>query len=128
MNNFKFVGIILMFAIFLSCNNDDGPTQEQEAQELNQMFSEIETLANSEKCIDSEEWTFTSYGSKACGGPVGFIAYSTNINTDLFLRKIEEHRIAQKEFNEKWGIISDCSLPPEPIGIICENESPVFEY
>ena len=115
-----------MFAIFLSCNNDDGPTQEQEAQALNLMFLEIEGLANSEKCVDSEEWTFTSYGSKACGGPVGFVAYSINIDTELFLEKIEEHRIAQEEFNQKWGVISDCSLPPEPSGIICKNEYTIF--
>ena len=128
MKNFKFIGATLLIGLFFSCNNDDGLTQEQEAQNLNQMFSEIESLANSEKCIDSEEWTFTSYGSKACGGPVGFIAFSTKIDTELFLEKIEEHRAAQEEFNQKWEIISDCSVPPEPSGILCENESPVFEY
>jgi hypothetical protein len=126
--NLNFIGTLLILGMFFSCNNNDGSTQEQEAQNLNQMLSEIESLANSEKCTDPEEWTVTSYGSKACGGPVGFIAYSSKIDTELFLEKIEEHRVAQEEFNQKWGILSDCSVPPEPTGIICENESPVFEY
>ena len=60
--------------------------------------------------------------------PVGYIAYSTNINTELFLNKIEEHRNAQHEFNQKWGIISDCSVPPKPSSVICENGDPVFKY
>lgn len=128
MKELKIIGILFLFGICFSCNDDDELTQEQEAQNLNQLFSEIENLATSENCSVSTEWTFTSYGSKACGGPIGFIAYSTNIDTDLFLEKIEEHRTAQQEFNEKWGIISDCSVPSQPSGVVCENGSPLFEY
>jgi len=32
------------------------------------------------------------------------------------------------EFNEKWGIISDCSIPSQPNAVICENGNPVLEY
>ena len=128
MKKLKFIGIFLLVGICFSCSSDDRLTQEQEANNLDEMFSEIESLASSLNCNDSSEWTFTSYGDKACGGPVGFIAYSTNIDTVLFLKKIEDHRIAQQRFNEKWGIVSDCSTPAQPIGVICENGNPVFEY
>lgn len=128
MKKLKFIGIFFLIGIFFSCNEDDKLNQEQEAQNLNQLFSEIESLATSENCEDSVEWVFTSYGSKACGGPVGFIAYSQKIDTELFLKKIDQHRIAQKKFNQKWGIVSDCSVPPQPSGVICENGNPVFEY
>jgi hypothetical protein len=94
MKKIKFLGIILLFGICFSCNENDELTQEQEAQNLSQMFSEIVSLATLENCDDSSEWTFTSYGTKACGGPVGFIAYSTNIDVEFFLAKIEEHRTA----------------------------------
>ena len=121
-----FFGILLTI---LSCSNDDNVlTQEQEAQQLSKMFVEIEALASSESCVETSEWTFTSYGSKACGGPIGYIAYSQNIDTALFLQKIEEHRMAQQAFNEKWGIISDCSIPQEPQTVVCENGNPVFEF
>jgi|TARA_B110000879_G_C11177837_1_gene516963 hypothetical protein len=128
MKKLNFIGIALLIGICFSCNNDDALTQEQQAQNLDQMFSEIEILATSENCDDSAEWTFTSYGSKACGGPLGFIAYPINIGTELFLKKIEEYTTAQQEFNQKWGIVSDCSVPSQPSEIICENGSPVFEY
>ena len=128
MKKLNFIGIALLIGICFSCNDDDALTQEQQAQNLDQMFSEIEILATSENCDDSAEWTFTSYGSKACGGPLGFIAYPINIGTELFLKKIEEYTTAQQEFNQKWGIVSDCSVPSQPSEIICKNGSPVFEY
>lgn len=127
----KVIKINLFFGILftiLSCSAKKDLSQEQETQQLNEMFAEIETLASSESCDVASEWTFTSYGSKACGGPIGYIAYSINIDTELFLQKIEEHKAAQQAFNEKWGIISDCSVPQEPNAVVCENGNPVFEF
>ncbi|NEV94484.1 hypothetical protein G3567_10055 [Psychroflexus sp. YR1-1] len=120
--------IFIFAGICFSCENDTEMSQEQEAQNLKLMFSEIESLAYSESCKDSSNWTFTSIGSKACGGPAGFIAYSLNIDTELFLEKINQHKRAQEEFNKKWGISSDCSLPPQPSGVECENGKPVLKY
>jgi len=128
MKKLKIIGLFFLIGICCSCKQDDEINQEQEAETLNQMFSEIENLASNVSCDDSAEWTFTNFGSKPCGGPVGFIAYSTNIDIDLFLESIEEHRIKQNEFNKKWGLISDCSIPPQPIGVICEDGHPVLEY
>ena len=127
--NRRWTVLFLGIGIIFSCSNDDdGMSRSQEAQILQQMLSEIKSLASSEDCEDATEWTFTAYGSKACGGPVGYIAYSTNIDTESFLNQVEEHRTAQKEFNEKWGIISDCSVPQEPDEVICENGETVFVY
>ncbi|MGY8915908.1 MAG: hypothetical protein ACKVJF_12610, partial [Flavobacteriales bacterium] len=66
--------------------------------------------------------------SKPCGGPQGYIAYSSSIDTTAFLELIEEHKSAEKENNEKQGLISDCSVPDEPTGIICENEEAILVY
>ncbi len=136
-NHFYLLPVI--FFILLSCDKDDPSlnevnltdkinTQVQEAEILEKMFSEITALASSANCTDSSEWTFTSFGIKACGGPIGFIAFSKNIDTELILKKIEEHKIAQKKFIEKWNIFSTCDTPSEPKGVICENGNPVFEY
>ena len=118
---------LLLIGVNFSCS-DDEISRAQEAEILQEMFAEIESLASSEVCEDASEWTFTAYGSKACGGPIGYIAYSTNIDTESFLNQVEEHRIAQDEFNEKWGIISDCSAPQEPEDVICEDGNPVLVY
>ena len=132
MKKLKLIGVILLIGICFSCKDDgavaDDLTQEQEATSLSEMFVEIESLASSVSCSDSSEWAFVSYGSKACGGPVGYIAYSSTIDTVLFLEKVEVHRIAEEDYNMKWGIASDCSAPSQPNGIRCENDNPVFEY
>ena len=83
-------------------------TQEEEHKYLIDLFDEIEDLAYIVSCIDAINWTFTAYGAKACGGPQGYIPYSINIDTDAFLNKIEVYTEAEKGFNIKWGIISDC--------------------
>ena len=120
--------VLLLSMSNISCVSDDELNQKQEAQNLSEMFSEIENLTISIDCENSAEWTFTNYGSKACGGPVGYIAYSLNIDVDLFQRLIEKHREKQQEFNEKWGIMSDCSIPAQPTGVICEDGNPVLQY
>ena len=128
MKTLKIFGLLALLIIMGSCDKDDGLTQEQEAQNMNELFSEIQNLASSISCENSTEWNFTSYGNKACGGHVGFIAYPSNIDVELFLEKIEEHRISQQEFNKKWEIVSDCSVPAQPSGVICKDGNPVFAY
>lgn len=124
----KYILTFLSIILISSCKNENELTQNAESEIINNIFAEIEFLANSKECLNSSEWTFTSFGSKACGGPLGYIAYSNNIDTKLFLEKIETHRTLQKKYNEKWGIISNCSIPPKPLSIKCENGKPVLEY
>ncbi len=127
MAKFKLLSLSFLVGICFSCSNDE-LTQEQESQNLSLLFSEIENMATSVTCSDSSEWAYTSYGNKPCGGPVGYIAYSTNINTIQFLEKIEEHRVKQLEFNIRWKLISDCLAPSQPIEIVCENGNAILKY
>lgn len=102
--------------------------QEQEHRELMDLFNELYELTFSETCIDESEWTYTAYGAKACGGPKGYIAYSTKIDSTTFLQKIENYTNAEKAFNTKWGIVSDCTITNVPIGIECKNGYPILIY
>jgi hypothetical protein len=102
--------------------------QETDHRDLMDLFSEIQNLAYTVSCADAANWTFTAYGSKACGGPQGYIAYSSKINTVEFLKKIEFYTKAEKEFNIKWGIISDCSIVNQPEEVICNNGYPTLIY
>ena len=122
--------LILLFLIltFVSCNNDNDLSQEEEAILLDQKLTEIIEITASKNCINSSNWSFTSYGSKACGGPKGYIAYSLDADTVHFLQLIEEHQIAEYEFNIKWGINSDCSVPNIPLDVICENGEPILIF
>lgn len=127
MKSLILIGFI--FNLLLSgCSTDSASTQEQDMQQLEKMYAEISLLSVSQECNNSAEWDFTAIGSKACGGPTGFIAYSLKINTADFLEKVKNYTNAQKEFNDKWNISSSCEVPPAPISIKCENGKAVLVY
>ena len=128
MNNIKFTVVFLLILAYQSCSSLDGMSQEQEAQNLRQLFFEIENLVAQHTCVDASEWRFIKYGSKACGGPSGFIAYPLNMDTANFLKKIETYTVAEQNFNQKWNITGDCSFPPLPIGVKCDHGKPVLFY
>lgn len=94
------------------------------------MYDEIvsASMVNSTLCTNPAEWTFTAIGSKACGGPTGYIAYSLKINVPEFLKKVENYTNAQNEYNKKWGIISTCEIMNPPSGVDCVNGKPTLIY
>ncbi|MCL7762159.1 hypothetical protein MPF19_01940 [Polaribacter sp. Z014] len=102
--------------------------QEIEHRSLMDLFNEIQNLSYSVSCSNAADWLITEYGAKACGGPQGFIAYSSSIDTVSFLQKIETYTQAEKDFNFKYGVVSDCSIPSAPISVECQNGFPVFTY
>ncbi|MNX66445.1 hypothetical protein D3C86_975370 [compost metagenome] len=116
--------------VFMGCSNDDDQTKEQESQQLDQMYQEIIALSlvTTEACTNSEEWSFTAIGSKSCGGPTGYIAYSLKIDTVAFLKKVEDYTKAQNEFNIKWGIPSTCEMAIPPTDVNCVDGKPTLVY
>lgn len=122
--------IVFVFClIFSSCSNDES-SQKEDSEKLDKMYNEIiaASLANSEPCTNPQEWDFTPIGSKACGGHAGYIVYSKKINTDEFFSKIKKYTDSQSDFNKKWEIISDCSIPTIPKGVQCSEGKPVLSY
>ena len=102
--------------------------QEIDHQKLMDLYNEIYNLSTSVSCTNADNWAFTAYGSKACGGPQGFIAYSNKIDIDAFLQKVKAYYEAENAYNIKWGIISTCDIPQQPKGVECQNGFPLFIY
>lgn len=94
---------------------------------LDEMRTEIESAIAKEKCSKSSEWTFAPMGSKACGGPVRYIAYPKKMQ-DVIAPKISDYTQKMSDFNNKYNIVSDCMLAAEPTGVRCENGNAVFIY
>jgi hypothetical protein len=129
MKNIKFLLIALSF-FFYNCNNDDS-LQESDDKNLSKMYSEIigASMVNTTPCTNSAEWSFVAIGSKACGGSLGYIAYSLKIDVPEFLKKVENYTKAQEAYNKKWGVFSTCDmmiLPPSGVG--CVNGKPTLIY
>jgi len=112
-----------------SCKEDDNVKKDQNDKEvLDQKFEKIEEIADGVKCDDPKDWAFTAYGSKPCGGPVGYIAYSLSIDVDNFLKLVEEYTKAMEDYNKKVGVFSDCAVVPAPVGVDCEDGKAMLLY
>lgn len=93
---------------------------------LQEKFEEINTLSTGVTCVDGKEWETLPIGSKACGGPSAFVAYHPGKHGADFLKKVTEFTAAQKAFNIKWGVFSDCSLVNKPTRVDCIDGKPVM--
>ena len=109
-------------------NPDKGNMTLQEAQEMENLTSEIFAISKSEKCTNGSDWKSVGLGVKACGGPVSYIAYSAKIDEAKFLEKVNLYNQKSTEYNKKYNLVSDCMLVMPPEKIECINGSPVFKY
>lgn len=103
-------------------------SQEEDLKSLSILYNNIKLLANNKTCENSNHWSFTAIGNKACGGPKEYIVYSLNIDTITFLDLVQQYSEAEKHYNQKWNISSDCSLPQQPNMVICNDGVPTFKY
>lgn len=128
--NFHYL-YLLPFCLFLcafQCDEDDFLTKEEQLQELANLKTEIETLANSSTCNESTECKYIAFGSKPCGGPWSYLIYSTSIDTDKLEEMVEVYNQKEAGFNEAYNIASDCALVSPPTSINCENNTCVAVY
>lgn len=116
------IAVLTLFCAF-SCSSDDEQTKDLEAQ-----LNELIALSESVTCNNDTEWRFAGIGAKPCGGPSGYIAYSTQIDTIDFLNRLEEYNEAVRQRNEQEGLISDCAIEPTPFRVQCQNGMPVLIY
>jgi len=105
----------------------DENSKKYDEANLDKLKSIIESEIAKEKCTSASDWAFAPMGSKACGGPVSYIAYPKKLETSI-LRKIENYTQTMSEFNKKYGITSDCMMIAEPSGIRCQGEKAVLIY
>jgi len=107
-------------------NNIDEQTLDY--NDLQELFNEIYQMVMSVSCEDVSEWSFIAYGSKACGGPQGYLPYPSNINVSVLEELIETYTQMEHDYNIEYGIASTCDITPQPTGVVCVNGSPQLVY
>lgn len=105
----------------------DESSQKYDEAQLDKLKASIESMTTKEKCTNAEDWAFSPLGTKACGGPVSYIAYPKK-NEAIILPKIDEYAQKMSEFNKKYSITSDCMMAAEPTGVKCQAEKAVLIY
>jgi hypothetical protein len=117
------------FLLLMSCNlsTEEGGGDASPIA-LDQLWTEINQLATSQTCTNASDWTFTPIGSKPCGGPLSYIAYSRKIDEKRFFELVNNYTALQADYNKRNGAVSDCALVARPTGVICENSKAVLAY
>lgn len=95
---------------------------------LKSLYDELVILSQSNNCSGDKTWRITPYGAKACGGPIGYMAYRTDIDTTCFLQKVYHYTQQQQLYNTRYSISSDCSVPPAPKSVQCNNGKAELVY
>lgn len=124
----KYLSVFFMIFLAFGCESVDTENPVIYPADMQEVYKEMVTLSESEICTNSEEWLLTPFGAKACGGPIGYIAYSKKIDQNYFLKLVDKFTALQAEYNRKTGAVSDCALAPRPTRVSCENGKPKFIY
>lgn len=115
-----FLAISMFIGIFASCEQMSAD-QEITREQLDRQLAEIQTLINEGNCSNSSQCKFIPYGSKACGGPQGYLIFSSGVDEEKLKSLVEKYNKAEATYNKENNIMSDCSIPPEPQELACED-------
>jgi hypothetical protein len=92
------------------------PAVASSAALLAQMKAEIGDAA----CDAPAQCRSMPVGAKACGGPEGYLAWSTQRTDEKRLQALaDQHAAARKDENARSGMLSNCMMEPNP-GATCE--------
>ena len=119
--------IFCLFTVF-NCDDDTISDKEKDKQELVDLQKSIGDLIAESICNENSECKFIGFGSKSCGGYRSYLIYSTSINVSELEDMVETYNNKESAFNNKYGIISDCTMVTPPTSVICENNTCVAVY
>lgn len=115
----KFLILVLLLAGTAGSCDRSEDDQEISSKDLDLQFEAITNLVATQNCSDSSQCSYMAYGSKACGGPKGYLVFSSDVDTVKLRTLVDNYTKAEDTYNQQNGIISDCSIVPPPQNINC---------
>jgi hypothetical protein len=126
------ISLIISQIIFLaafSCSDDDEPISCTDRETfLNEQRDQIRAFAETSICSDDFECRYIAFGVKACGGPAGYLIYTTSIDTLELTNWVNNFNIQQEMYNQECGGVSTCNVPQPPIGFDCVDNTCIPIY
>lgn len=114
----------LMLLIFITtAASCEQVVQDEEitTAHLEKQMEEIKMLIDSEDCAEDTGCKFMAYGSKACGGPQGYLIFSSAVDEEALEKMVQKYNKTEAAYNDQHGIMSDCSIPAPPGKLSCES-------
>jgi hypothetical protein len=104
--------ILLCLLLLVGVAAQSQPSDTERLEELRRM---IEREIGIPYADEPTQCKLIPFGSKPCGGPWGYLVYSTLKTDEIRLKQlVSEFNQLQKKMNEEGKILSDCALAPEP--------------
>lgn len=113
-----FLALFLFIGSVSGCEKEEN-NQEITAQNLEKQLAGIQAFINAGDCSETGECSFLAYGSKACGGPQGYLLFSNQVDFEVLAKMVEDYNKAEDAYNKKFGIISDCMYVTPPGKLEC---------
>lgn len=89
--------------------------QDADRVRIDSLMSRARSLARAEGCSDASSCRAAALGWKACGGPKEYVVYcAASSDTAELARTVELVSRLDREYNERYGVVSDCMLLMEP--------------
>lgn len=111
------LGLAVALAVTSACATSAAPAPAQPPQEQPSLkpADELRALIGDASCSEHGQCRTIAWGSKACGGPQSYVAYSTlRTDTSRLEALAKRHAEAQARDNEASGRISNCMLVTDP--------------
>jgi hypothetical protein len=84
-----------------------------------QLWKKIQAANSDLACDDNSQCHSLGVGSKACGGPENYLAWSSKNSDGAQLKAlVEQHAAARRADDQRLGMMSTCSVVSDP-GATC---------
>ncbi len=96
-------------------NKKPTPTPTPAASSSAQLLAQIQAEIGDAACDSPAQCHSIGVGAKSCGGPEGYLAWSSKRSDEKKLKSlVEQHKQAREEDNRRSGMLSNCMFLPDP--------------
>jgi hypothetical protein len=96
---------------------DQTPSESRTPEEarVRELQQQARALAKTDGCDRLDQCAAAPMGAKPCGGPWTYLVYcKATTDEAALLRTLDELKRAEEAYNRAAGLMSDCSVAPQP--------------
>jgi hypothetical protein len=107
--------MVFVLSFLLLLGGDPVASQRSDTERLEDLRRMIEQEIGIPSAKELSQCKLIPFGSKPCGGPWGYLVYSTLKTDESRLKQlVSDFNQLQKKINEDDKILSDCTIAPQP--------------
>jgi hypothetical protein len=107
--------IVSVLPLLLLLSGGPAVSQQSDAELLEELRRMIELEIGIPYAKEPTQCKLIPFGSKPCGGPWGYLVYSTLKTDESRLKQlVSDFNQLQKKMNEERKILSDCAIASQP--------------